>query len=353
MCNSGGKHHRNRAMKVTDLAIIPQSLTDSELEKLNREIDLKAGKLTEPLLGLMFLFGIFIAFFYDTWLVAFGVGSLCLLAYFITKKLLPESNLYQYVLSAVSAIYAAQYIYQMHGMAEMHFWVFISSAILIIYQNWKLQLPLILIVIIHHGTFAYLQYIGYKEIYFTQLAYMDLTAFLFHGVLASAVCLVSACWGYVIHQRTIQDALNYKTLSELKAELQQSADKMNEMNKSLMEVNIEIKSKNEKLRSSEEELLTSQEELKRTNENLNNLVEERTRILLSQNQTLIHHAYISAHKVRSPLARILGLVGLMQREIRLDENGQDLLRHLDVSANELDDILREVRIDLGKAEFKE
>ena len=338
---------------MNDLVIAGESLTPSELEKLNREINLKADKLTEPLLALMFLFGIFIAFFYDTWLVAFGVGSLCLIAYSLTKKLLPESNLYQYILSSISAIYAAQYIYQMHGMSEMHFWVFISSAILIIYQNWKLQIPLILIVIVHHATFAYLQYIGYKEIYFTRLAYMDLTTFLFHGVLASCVCIISAFWGYIIHQRTIQDALNYKTLSVLKAELQHSADKMNEMNKDLMMVNDEVKNKNEELKASEEELLTSQEELMQINENLNNLVMERTQILISQNKTLIHHAYINAHKVRSPLARILGLVNLMRRQNGLDESGKDLLYHLDLSANELDEILRELRIELDKAEFKE
>lgn len=340
-------------MKMNGSSAIAHSLNASELESINREIDRKANKVTEPMLALMFLFGLFIAFFYDTWLVALGVGSLCLVAYFLTKKLLPESNLYQYILSSVSAIYAAQYIYQMHGMAEMHFWVFISSAILIIYQNWKLQIPLILIVIVHHGSFAYLQYIGYKEIYFTQLAYMDLTTFLFHGVLASAVCLVAAYWGHLIHQDTIQDALNYKTLAGLKAELQLSADKMNAMNKDLRVVNDEIKNKNEKLKASEEELLTSQEELKRINENLNNLVLERTQILLNQNKALVNHAYTNAHKVRSPLARILGLVSLMHRAVALDKSGQDLLHHLDVSANELDDILREVRIELDNAEFKE
>jgi signal transduction histidine kinase len=331
-------------------------LSDAELKALNQGIYAKADKLTEPLLLVMFLFGIFIAFFYDTWLVAFGVGTLCLVAYFATKKLLPQSNLYQYVLSAISAIYAAQYIYQMHGMAEMHFWVFISSTILIIYQNWKLQVPLIVIVIIHHGTFAYLQYIGYKEIYFTRLAYMDLTTFLFHGVLASCVCLVAAVWGYNIHRRTIKDALNYKTLSKLKAELQLSADRMNELNQSLMQVNEEVQSKNEELRVSEEELLASREELQQINENLNNLVTERTQILLHQNKTLMNHAFISAHKVRSPLARILGLVNLLNYELGVNGNEKakekDLLHYLNLSASELDDILREVRADLDKAEFK-
>ena len=167
----------------------------------------------------MFLFGIFIALFYETWLVAFGVGGLCLFAYFITKKLLPNHDAYQYVLSAICAIFAAQYIYQMHGMAEMHFWVFISSTVLIIYQNWRLQIPLIAIVCIHHASFAYLQYAGFKEIYFTQLEYMDLTTFLFHAVLAACVCLVSALWSYNLRTRTVQDALNYRALAKMQAEL--------------------------------------------------------------------------------------------------------------------------------------
>jgi signal transduction histidine kinase len=327
------------------------TLSDAELKDLYKGIYAKADKLTEALLVLMFLFGIFIAFFYDTWLVAFGVGGLCVLAYFISKKLVPESNLYQYVHSAVSAILAAQFIYQMHGMAEMHFWVFISSTVLIIYQNWRLQIPLIVIVIIHHGSFAYLQYIGYKEIYFTQLAYMDLTAFLFHGALATSVTLVAGIWSYNIRTRTVQDALNVKKLTQLKSELQQSVDKTNELNRNLGEINREVQNKNEELRASEEELQASSEELKQINENLNNLVKYRTQTILEQNQKLINHAFINAHKVRSPLARILGLVNLMRYEPAINEGSQDLLNRLGDSAKELDEILKEVRTNLDEAEF--
>lgn len=327
-------------------------LSDHDFNILYKGIYAKADRLTEGSLALMFVFGISIAFFYDTWLIAFGVGALCLFAYFITKKLLPESNLYQFVLSGVYAVFAAQYIYQMHGMAEMHFWVFICSTILIIYQNWRLQIPLIVLVVIHHGTFAYLQYIGYKEIYFTRLNYMDLTTFLFHGALASCVCVVSGIWSYNIRKRTVQDALNLKTLLALKTELQQSADNANQLNEELTEVNKEIQAKNEELRTSEEELLASGEELKQINENLNALVEHRTQTIINQNKRIIHHAFINAHKVRSPLARILGLVNLIGHEAELNKNGQELLQHLNQSAAELDDILKEVRVNLDQAEFK-
>jgi two-component system sensor histidine kinase/response regulator len=242
------------------------------------------------------------------------------------------------VLSSVCAIFAAQYIYQMHGMSEMHFWVFISSATLIIYQNWRLQIPLILIVYVHHAAFAYLQYMGFKEVYFTQLEYMDLTTFLFHAILATGVCLVSGIWGYTIHNRTVQDALNFKVLSALREEL--------------VKVNKEVQEKNEELQASEEELLASTEELKQINESLNLQVEHRTQALIHQNKKLLQYAFLNSHKVRSPLARILGLVNLIGHEIELNGNGKELLQHLNLSANELDDILKEVRISLEEAEFK-
>ena len=316
-----------------------EQLSESELKGLMKGIYSFANKVNEGLLLAMFLFGIFIALFYDTWLVAFAVGCLCLVAYYTTKKMLPDSDLYQYVLSGIAAIFSAQFIYQMHGMAEMHFWVFICSTIMIIYQNWKLQIPLIVIVVIHHGSFAYLQYAGYKEIYFTQLDYMDLTTFIFHGVLAACVCLVSAYWSYTIYKRTIQDAMNLKSQLILKAELQ-------EKNKALT-------TSEEELRASQEELMASQEELTLINETLNNLVQERTLTIIDQNKKFVHHAFINAHKVRSPLARVQGLVNLLSYEApRLTEDGQEIHRMLKSSSEELDEILREVRVNLDEAEYK-
>jgi two-component system sensor histidine kinase/response regulator len=301
------------------------TLSGAELKQLNKETYSKADQFTEPILGIMFLFGLFIAFFYDTWIIALGIGGLNVLAYYSAKKILPQSNLYQYILSAVSAIFAAQYIYQMHGMAEMHFWVFISSTTLILYQNWRLQIPLIILVIIHHGSFAYLQFIGYREIYFTQLAYMDLTTFLFHGVLASCVTFIAGVWSYNLEQRTLQDARNLKEITGLQSELQKSVDRANDLNQELANINEAIQNKNE---------------------NLNTLVEDRAQVIAEQNKKLMHHAFVSAHQVRSPLARILGLVNLMKHETAFSEPARELYNHLEVSANELDDILREVRTNL-------
>jgi signal transduction histidine kinase len=94
------------------------------------------------------------------------------------------------------AIFMAQYIYQMHGLFEMHFLAFIGSAILITYQNWKLQIPIVILVIIHHSVFGYLTDLGFSKVYFTQLDYFNLQTFLIHIFLSAVIFFISGLWAY-------------------------------------------------------------------------------------------------------------------------------------------------------------
>ena len=149
-----------------------------------------------------FVLGAVLAVFYETYGVALGIGSACLLAFYGTRWLLPDSDLYQYVLSAVLGIFMAQYIYQMHGLFEMHFFAFIGSAILITYQNWKLQIPILLVVLTHHAIFGYLQNTGYTHVYFTQLDYFDLRTFIIHIGLSAVIFFTCGLWSYQLSKYT-------------------------------------------------------------------------------------------------------------------------------------------------------
>ena len=143
-----------------------------------------------------FIVGLLLAAYFDTWGIAVGVGGLSLTAYYSVKLLLPGSDLYQYVLSAILAIFMAQYIYQLHGLFEMHFFAFIGCAILITYQNWKLQIPLLIFVALHHGIFNYLQYKGDTDIYFSRLGYLDLQTFVIHILLTAVIVFICGLWSY-------------------------------------------------------------------------------------------------------------------------------------------------------------
>lgn len=166
----------------------------------------KSDTIINYVLAIYFLLGIALAFKYDTFEIGVGVGTLNLLLYYSAKFLIKNSNFYQYVLAVVLAIFMAQYIYQMHGLFEMHFTVFIASTILIIYQNWKLQIPLTLLEVLHHGALAYMQNYVYTDpkglqLYFSQVNF-DLETFIIHVVLAAVVFFMNGYWAYYFKEHS-------------------------------------------------------------------------------------------------------------------------------------------------------
>ena len=171
-------------------------MKDRYIEDFKSDLKKKSDRLMDYFRPGFFIIGLLFAFYYETWLIAIGVGGLSLVAYYSAKYFLPSSNLYQYVLSTVLGIFMAQYIYQMHGMFEMHFFAFISSTILVTYRKWELQIPIAIVVTVHHAVFGYLQYIGFDEIHFTQLDYMSLQTFIIHILLAVGIFFLCGLWSY-------------------------------------------------------------------------------------------------------------------------------------------------------------
>jgi len=215
-------------------------------QTFRRRVQQRSDRLMNYFLGGYFLLGLLLALVYDTWLMALGVGGLLLLAYYSVKYLLPTSTLYQYVLSAVLAVFMAQYIYQLHGLFEMHFFAFIGSAILITYQNWKLQVPFLVVVLVHHAVFGYLQNTGWHQVYFTQLASVDGLTFLIHMGLATVIFFISGLWAYQLRnytERYLDQAIALSQLqqeAQLSRERKQRADRQQQTNQQLQRVNQQL-----------------------------------------------------------------------------------------------------------------
>jgi PAS domain S-box-containing protein len=202
-------------------------------EAFRRQVKERSDKLINYFLAGYLIMGLVAACFYDTWMIAIGSGGLCLIAYYSAKKILPDSNLYQYVLSGVLGVFMAQFIYQMHGLFEMHFLAFIGSAILITYQNWKLQIPMLLVVVVHHIAFGYLQNSGVENLYFTALNKTDLGVFIIHFVLAGIIFFICGLWSFHLKKnsevqilqsiemgRLQEDALIVKEMAALRENLE-------------------------------------------------------------------------------------------------------------------------------------
>ncbi len=185
-----------------------------------KQIRDRSNNLIEIFLIGYFVFGLAISAYYDTWFIAIAVGGLLLATYFLSKKLFPNSTLNQYVASACVGIFMGQFIYQMHGMFEMHFFAFIGATLMITYQNWKAQIPLALVIVLHHAIFGYIQYQSFttdseNAVYFTQLDYMDLHTFLIHCFLAVIILTICCLWAFDLNKRTRENARNIATVEEI------------------------------------------------------------------------------------------------------------------------------------------
>jgi len=185
----------------------------------------RSDKLMDYFLACYGLTGLTLAFYYNTWLIAMCVSGAALVVYYAVKVLMPRSNLYQYVLSTIFGVFTAQFIYQMHGLFEMYFFAFIGSAMLITYQKWKLQIPLLVTVIILYIVLNYLNNIGYR-VYTTRAGHFAAPTFIIHILLTTAIFFVCGLWAYQLkryQEKLISQAIQ---MGELKQEAQLARERL-------------------------------------------------------------------------------------------------------------------------------
>lgn len=98
---------------------------------------------------------------------------------------------------------------------------------------------------------------------------------------------------------------------------------------------------NEEIQAQNEEIFSQAEEIRVINENLEELVKDRTKELEKKNQALEEYAFISAHKLRAPVASILGLVNLLNKS-GLNDEAKGIMTHLEDSTGKLDLIVSSI-----------
>jgi ligand-binding sensor domain-containing protein len=113
----------------------------------------------------------------------------------------------------------------------------------------------------------------------------------------------------------------------------------------------EIQLQTEEIQVQNEEISAQSEEILRINENLEEMVQNRTRELERKNKALEEYAFINAHKLRSPVATILGLINLISKT-KLDHEGAEINRRLHKTADELDSVVTAITKAIERGDRK-
>lgn len=102
------------------------------------------------------------------------------------------------------------------------------------------------------------------------------------------------------------------------------------------------------LAEANQELQTSQEEVEALNDNLSKLVHERTMHLEIANQKVMQFASVNSHTVRRYVARLLGLVYLLDTTKPTDAESMQYLQLIRQTAEEFDGVIHELNDHLSE-----
>jgi hypothetical protein len=158
------------------------------------------------------------------------------------------------------------------------------------------------------------------------------------------ILLSLAAYVYVlIHTNSVKKRSKYleQLVKERTRLVAEQRDELVALNVELQSSQEEVMAQRDSLAEKIEELAEKNDEIERMNANLERTIEERTNTLEEQSKQISNYIFINAHKLRAPLASILGLINLMSHEAKSEEQMR-INKHLLESAAALDKVIRSI-----------
>ena len=128
--------------------------------------------------------------------------------------------------------------------------------------------------------------------------------------------------------------------------------KRNRINQNLKSANQEKQDLLNQLSATNRELTLANDQILSMNEELEGKVADRTNEVLKKNEALFSYGYWNAHRLRGPIANIMGLLALLRAEGNISEelSKEEILEQLQVSVKKLDDTVIEFNRKLSSSD---
>ena len=196
------------------------SVVDDQIRSATKQAD----RLVAYMMTGLWIFGILISFHYDAWKLGLGMGTLLYTAFMVGLFAFPRTLGLKLISGSVMALYMVQYLAQLHGLYEMHFWFFIMPMFLIFYQDWRVYIPFAGIIVIHHTSIFVLVRSGQPEYlqYFINMSELTNMTFFYHMGLAVVGVVTAALLSYRL-------SIQIKNRIKSSTELQLQFDEMKQL----------------------------------------------------------------------------------------------------------------------------
>jgi len=157
------------------------------------------------------------------------------------------------------------------------------------------------------------------------------------------MCLAIILYKHYQGQKAVNMLLALKNseIAQQHAELSSQRDELIALNEEIRAQQEDLMASRDALTEKNDSIASMNERILEINQNLERLVAERTVALERQNHQLIEYAFINAHKVRGPLARVMGLANLLALAPCTDEQ-KKILELLYRATAELDEITKSI-----------
>lgn len=124
------------------------------------DFEVSVHRIMVPLLWFHVLVGFGLAFWHGTFIEAFLIGvPAAAFPTWLAKKN-PHSTLTKCVIGSALILFSGQFIYQSHGVTELHFHVFAALAITLAYRDWRVVVTAAAVGAVHHLSLAVVTMFG-------------------------------------------------------------------------------------------------------------------------------------------------------------------------------------------------
>ncbi len=222
-----------RALPAADFKVLasgqhPESpaqygLSDAEADQIMAAIYLRGDRLMGRFLLVHAAIAAGLSTVYETWLVSAVVSLAALGLFFINAALRPGAFATRVAAGIALQTFVALHIYQMHGLAEMHFWFFTAFTMMIVYRDWICMWPGTLLIIAQHILFALLHNSG-VPLYFFEVEHITVFRLFFHFGIAIVQVGICGFWAVLKRRETFMDAGQRARLRVQSEELAEARD---------------------------------------------------------------------------------------------------------------------------------